>query len=218
VPTTFREDLLLSPTAEVENRLMGHAEPDWRQLDYEQTLQTYRQLAEIRFKLLALVPTLSGIAVALITSATLERSQKAALAALGFVVVLGIVIYDQRNSQFYNGAIGRAQFLECELGLASAPGDEAGGLFRSREGHPTLHLFSLPVRHGLGLALIYSPVFGAWVFAGVYAIWPSHAWLAAISGAAVTALFLGELLRLDGMSVRRWWHRRKKARGAGTSA
>jgi hypothetical protein len=195
---------------------MEDVQPDRRQLDYEQTLQTYRQLADIRFKLLALVPTLSGIAVALITSATLGRSQKAVLAALGFLVVLGIVIYDQRNSQFYNGAIGRAQFLERDLGLVAAPGDHAGGLFRSRAEHPTLHLLALPVRHGLGLALIYSPVFGAWVCAGVYAIWPNHAWLAAISGAAVAAVFLAELLRLDGTSIRRPWRRRNKAHRAGT--
>lgn len=42
--------------------------PD-RWADYEQTLQTYRQLVDIRFKLLAFVPAFSGSAVTLLTTA-----------------------------------------------------------------------------------------------------------------------------------------------------
>jgi hypothetical protein len=193
------------------------AEEAWlatARVDYEQTLATYRQLAEIRFKLLALVPPLSGIAVALLTSSELRGSQRAALAALGFVVLLGIVIYDQRNSQFYNGAIGRAQFLEQRLQLPPAGGDAHGGLFRSRSEHPTLRLLSLPVGHGLGLALIYSPVFGAWAFAGAYAVWPRQSWMALVLGALVTAVALIELLRLDGKTVRTWLKQHQARRAA----
>jgi len=83
--------------------------------DYGHALDIYRQLAEIRFKLLAFVPTLSGAAVALLTEATIDRWEKVSLASLGFLVTLGIVIYDQRNTQFYNGAISRAQYIESPV-------------------------------------------------------------------------------------------------------
>jgi hypothetical protein len=36
--------------------------------DYEQTLETYRQLVDIRFKLLAFLPAFSGVAVTLLTT------------------------------------------------------------------------------------------------------------------------------------------------------
>ena len=41
---------------------------DYTRLDYEQTLQTYRMLADIRFKLLAFIPVVSGIAITFLTS------------------------------------------------------------------------------------------------------------------------------------------------------
>jgi hypothetical protein len=79
-----------------------------RRLDYEQTLQTYRQLTDIRFKLLALVPTLSRASIALISKTGLGNSEQTVLAALGFLVTFGVLLYNQRNTQFYNGAISRA--------------------------------------------------------------------------------------------------------------
>jgi Domain of unknown function (DUF4440) len=136
-------------------------------LDYEQTLETYRQLADIRFRLLAFVPTLSGVAVALLTNAALHGSEKVALAGLGFFVTLGIVLYDQRNTQFYNGAISRAQHLEEDLHLARFETDEQRGLFGSRDEHQRKRFFGLPINHDVGLAFIYSAVLGAWVFGAV---------------------------------------------------
>jgi hypothetical protein len=169
-------------------------------LDYEQTLETYRQFVDIRFKILAFVPTLSGIAVALLTSSDIGDAQTFAISAVGFIVSLGIVIYDQRNSQYYNGAISRAQYLEGELQLPAFGGDTRGGLFRSRDEHKKKYFWGvkqLRVSHGLGTALIYSPVMGAWAFGAADGIWPDHAWLAAGIGALVTVIFLLELLRLD---------------------
>jgi hypothetical protein len=159
-------------------------------LDYEQTLQTYRQLAEIRFKLLAFVPTISGAAIALLTKATMERWEKVVLAGLGFLVTLGVILYDQRNTQFYNGAIGRAQHLEEELGLLAFEKDKNVGLFGSRMDHTKHYLFGLPVGHDLGLALIYSPVLGAWVYAAIRGGWPTHQIVAAVVGVVVAVLAL----------------------------
>jgi hypothetical protein len=159
-------------------------------LDYEQTLATYRQLAEIRFKLLAFVPALSGVAVALLAreDLALDRWATVAVAMLGFLVTLGIVLYDQRNTQFYNGAITRAQELERCLGFPKFGGDLNPGLFGSRKDHRTRRLLGLPIGHDLGLALVYSPVLAAWVFVAVHAI-GSATWVAAIAGAGIALLF-----------------------------
>ena len=179
---------------------MGPADEELLKLDYAETLETYRQFVDIRFKILAFIPTLSGIAVALLTSSEIGKAQTVAISALGFIVSLGIVIYDQRNSQYYEAAISRAQQLEDVLQLPAFSGEAKRGLFGSRESHEEKSFFGvkgLRVSHGLGTALIYSPVMGAWVFAGVDGIWPDHAWLAAGIGAVVGVIFLLELLRLD---------------------
>src|SRR5688572_16163035 len=66
-------------------------------LDYEQTNELHRWLADIRFKLLALVPVISGTAVAFLAEAQQKISPVTgfALGILGFVITLGIVLYDQ---------------------------------------------------------------------------------------------------------------------------
>jgi hypothetical protein len=197
-----------APTTSGEH--VVHAEPTLR-LDYEQTLETYRQLADIRFKLLAFVPTLSGVAVVLLTNASLHESEKVALAGLGFFVTLGIVLYDQRNTQFYNGAIGRAQHLEDALNLERFETDEHRGLFGSRRDHPTRRFFGLPVGHDLGLAFVYSAVLGAWVFGAVRAGADSPT-AAVAAGASFAALAFLQLEWLDGRPerLRRWASRRRK--------
>jgi 1,4-dihydroxy-2-naphthoate octaprenyltransferase len=74
-----------------------HEEQEQLKLDYEQSLETYRQLAEIRFKLLAFAPTISGAAIALLTQTGIVHWEKVLLAPLGFLS-LGIVPYSQHTS------------------------------------------------------------------------------------------------------------------------
>jgi hypothetical protein len=194
----------------VEEQDVDAEDPRLR-LDYEQTLETYRQLADIRFKLLAFVPTLSGVAVVLLTNASLHGSEKVALAGLGFFVTLGIVLYDQRNTQFYNGAIGRAQYLEDDLNLERYETDEHRGLFGSRKDHPTRRFFGLPVGHDLGLAFIYSTVLGAWVFGAVQGGADSTTAAVAAGGGFAALAFL-QLEWLDGQPkrLRHWINKRRK--------
>jgi Domain of unknown function (DUF4440) len=167
-------------------------------LDYEQTVETYRQLADIRFKLLAFVPTLSGVAVALLAGERLDELLRVALGGLGFFVTLGIVLYDQRNTQFYNGAIGRARYLENALDFGAFGTDDHRGLFGSRADHPTRRFFGLPVGHDLGLALIYSAALGGWVFvvADAVELWPN--WVALAIGSGFASLAFLQLEWLDG--------------------
>lgn len=184
---------------------------EWERLklDYEQTLQTYRQLADIRFKLLAFVPTISGAAIALLTRAGLERLEKVVLAGAGFLVTLGVVLYDQRNTQFHNGSIGRARALEQHLLFRKFGGDKNEGLFGSRDedGRRKQYFFAFRVKHDRGLALIYSPVLGAWLYAAVRGGWPTHKAFALIVGVAVAGLAY----------VQFRWHDRVKAQPSGAT-
>ena len=121
-----------------------------------------------RFKLLAFVPTLSGAGVALLSRQGVPNSAKAGVGVLGFLVSLGIFFYDRRNTQLYAALVRRAKALEGGLPLRSTTGDlspdtPAGQFAEGPE--EILKLFRLiPIRHGEGLALIYSAVLAGWAF------------------------------------------------------
>jgi Domain of unknown function (DUF4440) len=182
---------------------------DLRSLDYEQVVGIIALLTDVRFKLLALVPTISGTAVGLLTSTDLGPSTQVVLAMLGFVVTVGIVFYEQRNTQFYNNAIGRAEYLEKELRFGTAPGDAEGGYFRSRARKPRKFLGIVPMRHDRALGLIYASVLGAWAFAAVAAVFRPP--IAAAVGAGVAVLLFCEFEWHDGTHkrIRRRWRSRR---------
>jgi len=93
------------------------------------------------------------------------------VALLGFLATLGITLYDQRNSELYNALIHRAKHLEKQFGVPSSPGGlkrlPQGGQFRERPEKNRRIVFK--AGHDLGLALIYGPLLGAWLFPISYA-------------------------------------------------
>jgi len=137
-------------------------------LDYGQTADLLRSLTDVRFKLLALVPTLTGTAVAL-----LGRPRPAAellgVGLLGLVATLGVLLYDLRNTQIYDYAVHRARELEARLDLVSpfrAAGP--GGLFAERP-EPTLRPFGIPaVTYDHALALVYGAALAGWSYLVVW--------------------------------------------------
>jgi hypothetical protein len=140
-------------------------------LDYEQTCLQIRTLTDVRFKLLAFVPTLTGIAVSLVNKPG-NAGTALAVGLLGFVVTFGIIIYELRNTTFYDAALHRAKWLEVQLSLPvlteknRAEGQSKGGLFTerpSREGLPKL-LNSFELWHDFGLALVYGASLGGWTY------------------------------------------------------
>jgi hypothetical protein len=138
--TLERRDMADLPTSPEETGAIEVHQPpdcDLLRLDYEQTLATHRQLVEIRFKLLAFLFALSAVAVALLTAATVNGWTVSGLGIIGFVVTLGLVIYDRRNSQFHDGSIGRAEHLEKLLNLAKF--EKIRSLDSSDRGTPTRH-------------------------------------------------------------------------------
>lgn len=99
---------------------------DWEnermKVDYEQTVKYFHVLADIRFKLIALVPVLTGAAIGLVSKSLsaekgISPETATAISILGFVVTLGIMFYDQRNTQIYNDMMLRAKMLEAMLGF-----------------------------------------------------------------------------------------------------
>ncbi|MDR7081040.1 hypothetical protein J2X01_000309 [Arthrobacter ginsengisoli] len=152
---------------------------------------SWRMLTEVRFKLLALLPTISALALFAIVSpagalADANTPVRVAAAGFGFFITLGIWIYDRRNDELYNELISRARRAEFELGIDT-------GVFRGRpkprairKGNIQVHVRLVPlakrlklikspkdpisvINHGIAVQIIYGSVLAAWVLAGVSA-------------------------------------------------
>jgi hypothetical protein len=194
--------------------LQANEQNDYTRLDYEQTLQTYRMLADIRFKLLAFIPVVSGIAITFLTSdpKTVPDNPQMSLVIglLGFFVTLGIAFYDQRNSRIHDATINYARGLESILGPSYAKGHITETRSPSRQ-----RLFGIvEIWHDRALALIYGSVLGAWLFPVSYAI-STNWWIAGSVAILAGILFIAEIHRLESAasSEERYVIQRKK-RGA----
>jgi hypothetical protein len=137
---------------------------DRLRLDYEQTTDRYRTLVDIRFKLLAIVPTIAGIAVGLLGRPH-SAAELLAVGLIGLFATLGIFFYELRNTQVHDAVVERAQQLEQRLGLGSTlGGSHAGGLFGEQRGHPIRLLGLVAVVQDRGLALVYGAALAAWSY------------------------------------------------------
>jgi hypothetical protein len=188
---------------------------DYTRLAYEQSLQTYRMLADIRFKLLAIIPVVSGAAITFLTSdrKTISDNPQMALVVglLGFFVTLGVAFYDQRNSRLHDAAISYARDLEESL---PPPSYGEGHLNETR--YPgRQRLFGIvEIWHDRALALIYGSVLGAWLVPVSYAISKSW-WIAGSVAILATILFIVEIHRLENAATSEDWYviQRKKRGG-----
>ena len=137
---------------------------DRLRLDYEQTTQYLRTLIDVRFRLLAFVPTVTGVAVAVIGRPR-PASELLGVGALGLLATLGIFVYELRNTQISGTLIRRAAELERQLQLPSSLGTHHfGGLYTERPGVNLQLLGCLPVSHGLGLGLVYAAAIAGWSY------------------------------------------------------
>jgi hypothetical protein len=85
------------------------------QLDYEQTNEYFRTMAGIRFRLLAIVPTLAGLGIYL--AGRVDPRLSLALSIIGILATTGIVLYGPRNTEIYDRTRLRLQKLEQALGF-----------------------------------------------------------------------------------------------------
>jgi hypothetical protein len=147
----------------MENTVTSTDEDERRRLDYSQTTELLRDLADTRFKLVALLPTISGAAVALLSRHP-TAGQLLAVGLLGLSATTGVVIYELRNNQLYDYALARATKLEQALAIPSPFNhSRSGGLFGERPGR-NLRLFGVTVAHDRGLALTYAAAIGGWTY------------------------------------------------------
>jgi hypothetical protein len=145
-----------------DESVTGLSRGDLLRLDYDHTLDQLRTLTDVRFKLLALVPTVSGTAIGL-----LGRPRSAAellgVGLLGLCATLGILFYELRNTQLYDYATRRAKAVERELQLVSAFGQGAGGLYSERPDR-SIHVLGFELGHDRGLALVYGAALAGWSY------------------------------------------------------
>jgi hypothetical protein len=132
---------------------------DSARLEYEQTLQLVRTLTDVRFKLLAFVPTIAGFGVGLFGKPR-PAVELLAVGLIGLVATLGIFIYELRNSQTYAAAVRRAAELERALGMPTGPGE----LLLERRGTAARLFGLLAVWQDRGLALVYGAAISGWTY------------------------------------------------------
>lgn len=116
-------------------------------IDYEQTTELLRSLTDIRFKLLAFVPSIAGAAVAFM-GAGHSATELLAVGALGLAATVGVLLYELNNSELYDEIVERAAVLEDKLGL---------GLFRL-----------VGSRHERGFGLVYGAALAGWTYLVVW--------------------------------------------------
>ncbi len=176
---------------------------DRLRLDYQQTTDLARSLFDARFKLLALVPTLSGAAVGLLNRPG-SAVELLALGMLGLAATLGVLLYELRSSELHDYAVRRAARIEGALGLLSLEGDDArGGLFGERPDRTLRLLGIVRVDRDQGLALVYGAALAGWSYLVAWGLLRAvHAADARSVGAAVGALVgvlvTAELIRVHG--------------------
>jgi len=154
----------------------------------------FGDLTDIRFKLLALVPTLSGTAVGLLRAGQ-SPVTLLAVGVLGLAATGGVLVYELRNSEIRLGAARRIAELEASL-------FERGRLVNDRPKGALRFFAVVPLEHSLGLALVYGAALAGWSYlvawGALAAVDAGHAREVGVAlGAAAGLLVLLEVLRLD---------------------
>jgi len=154
-------------------------------LDYEQTTKFVHAFIDVRIKLLAFVPTISGAAVGLLGEAR-PATELLGVSLVGLVATLGIFVYELRNAQLFDAMVLRARELERLLGFPTAQGLQgAGGVLAQRTGRW--------YAHDRGWALVYSAAIAGWSYlvAWGFLLWmlvDSAQTIAAVAGLGVGAI------------------------------
>ncbi len=149
-------------------------------IDYEQTGKYFYELAATRFKLLAFVPTITGLALANIDIAV-DPALAIAAGIFGFLVTCGIMMYDLRNTQIYDAMQLRLKTIEAYLGLPLSKKDKDHYYVREEKGEEVEYLykrtgtfldrprrkgklFLIEIFHDKGLWIIYSATLAVWLY------------------------------------------------------
>ena len=167
-------------------------EADRLRLDYEQTTQLLRTLTDIRFKLLAFVPTISGAAVAFFGRPR-RASELLAVGLLGLFATIGVLLYELRNAQLFDSVVHRASVLEERLGLVAVREAEParGGLLAERPRRMLTLVGMIVVRHVRGLGFVYGAALAGWTYLVVWGLMRAFDVAGAREIGAVAAIAVG---------------------------
>ena len=138
---------------------------------YAEVCSNWRQLTEVRFKLLALLPPIAAIGLVGVVSregptAGLSVAARIGLACFGLLVTLGLYVYDKRNNTLYDDLVSRARRAEYELGVHT-------GAFLGRVKPKQTVRSLIFVKHNVATRLVYFTVMGSWVAAIVLVLFDS---------------------------------------------
>jgi len=127
---------------------------------YKEASSNYKNLADIRFKLLGLVPAVSVLAWIQLykdiqTDDFMGLFVGLVLSLIAIRITYGIRTYDKRNDELYDDSISRGRRAEEELGINT-------GIFKGRLEANQTDVLNKKINHGRALALIYSSVFIGW--------------------------------------------------------
>lgn len=138
------------------------------QVIYSEINNNYRFLADVRFKLLGLVPVVSILAWAeLIDKLPIDSNMPwnasvgLATAILGMLITYGIRIYDKRNDELYDDLISRGRRLEDECGIDT-------GIFKGRLCASKFTFCKVKINHDNGLNFVYRSVLLGWGMVIIY--------------------------------------------------
>jgi hypothetical protein len=144
---------------------VGDESKDIRLKDYEKTMEYILTLTDVRFKLLAFVPLVSGLSLTIL-SAPIDKLPepgiRMAIGLLGLMATCGIAVYDMRNTQLYHAAMFRARKLEASLNFTRFTMNHFdeypnGGLITERA-------IRYGTQHDLGLSIVYGASISGWIF------------------------------------------------------
>ena len=159
-------------------------------LEYDQAVQLVRSLTDVRFKLLALVPTTAGAVVALVSPGS-SGVELLAIGLLGLAATLGVLVYELRNAQLSRAAVARIRAFE----RSAFPGGELAVAPRT--------LGPLALTHSLALGLVYGGALAGWSYlvawGALRAAGLEHARSAGLAiGAVLGVLAANGILGLEG--------------------
>lgn len=161
-------------------------------LEYDNGSELLRGLTETRFRLLALVPTLSGAVVALVSGGEGDV-ELLAIGLLGLSASLGVLLYELRNGEIQSAVARRVAEAERVL-LPNGPLVDV----------PQTRLLGLvPISRTGALALVYGAALGGWgylvAWGGLRAAGVGHAARPSglVIGAGFGLLVALEIVRLE---------------------
>lgn len=132
---------------------------------YEQVCSSHNAIADFRAKLLGFLPLASGAGIFLLLNDNVTKFGFAKLylspiGIFGFVVTLGLFLYELRGIQQCNRLIEVGELIEDLLDI--------DGQFKRR-----IAPISPLISHTRAAQVIYPAVLAAWIFLALFFMWPS---------------------------------------------